>query len=121
MRNMVRKLVGLPLVVLVLAPGSAALAQAQAPSSTPTETSLGGEGGAVRSDLTFSLTARYGSNVPRIGDEAINRRNLEKQDIRVTPAAQLYVSRNLGRHQVCLLYTSPSPRDQRGSRMPSSA
>ena len=23
--------------------------------------------------------------------------------------------------QVCLLYTSPSPRDQRGSRMPSSA
>lgn len=102
MRNMVRKLVGLPLVVLVLAPGSAALAQAQAPSSTPTETSLGGAGGAVRSDLTFSLTARYDSNVPRIGDEAINRRNLEKQDIRVTPAAQLYVSRNLGRHQVGL-------------------
>ena len=25
------------------------------------------------------------------------------------------------RHQACLLYTSPSPRDQRGSRMPSSA
>ena len=25
------------------------------------------------------------------------------------------------RNQVCLLYTSPSPRDQRGSRMPSSA
>ena len=24
-------------------------------------------------------------------------------------------------NQVCLLYTSPSPRDQRGSRMPSSA
>ena len=27
----------------------------------------------------------------------------------------------LGVHYVCLLYTSPSPRDQRGSRMPSSA
>ena len=27
----------------------------------------------------------------------------------------------LGVDQVCLLYTSPSPRDQRGSRMPSSA
>ena len=26
-----------------------------------------------------------------------------------------------GRPRVCLLYTSPSPRDQRGSRMPSSA
>ena len=25
------------------------------------------------------------------------------------------------RHRTCLLYTSPSPRDQRGSRMPSSA
>ena len=24
-------------------------------------------------------------------------------------------------HYACLLYTSPSPRDQRGSRMPSSA
>ena len=30
---------------------------------------------------------------------------------------------NLARHteKTCLLYTSPSPRDQRGSRMPSSA
>ena len=26
-----------------------------------------------------------------------------------------------GKPQPCLLYTSPSPRDQRGSRMPSSA
>ena len=26
-----------------------------------------------------------------------------------------------GKDKVCLLYTSPSPRDQRGSRMPSSA
>ena len=26
-----------------------------------------------------------------------------------------------GRGKACLLYTSPSPRDQRGSRMPSSA
>ena len=26
-----------------------------------------------------------------------------------------------GRYIDCLLYTSPSPRDQRGSRMPSSA
>ena len=27
----------------------------------------------------------------------------------------------IGDNNVCLLYTSPSPRDQRGSRMPSSA
>ena len=29
--------------------------------------------------------------------------------------------RDAPRRQICLLYTSPSPRDQRGSRMPSSA
>ena len=28
---------------------------------------------------------------------------------------------DLPKYGVCLLYTSPSPRDQRGSRMPSSA
>ena len=31
------------------------------------------------------------------------------------------VARLLGEAMLCLLYTSPSPRDQRGSRMPSSA
>ena len=30
-------------------------------------------------------------------------------------------NKNVARHKHCLLYTSPSPRDQRGSRMPSSA
>ena len=27
----------------------------------------------------------------------------------------------IAKQKICLLYTSPSPRDQRGSRMPSSA
>ena len=36
--------------------------------------------------------------------------------IRVTSAVGKYV-----RHKVCLLYTSPSPRDRQKSRMPSSA
>ena len=31
------------------------------------------------------------------------------------------VSKNVRANYHCLLYTSPSPRDQRGSRMPSSA
>ena len=31
------------------------------------------------------------------------------------------ISRDGGPFKTCLLYTSPSPRDQRGSRMPSSA
>ena len=33
----------------------------------------------------------------------------------------LGINAEQGAHPVCLLYTSPSPRDQRGSRMPSSA
>ena len=33
----------------------------------------------------------------------------------------LYRAKILARRKDCLLYTSPSPRDQRGSRMPSSA
>ena len=32
-----------------------------------------------------------------------------------------YLFDNCGHGCICLLYTSPSPRDQRGSRMPSSA
>ena len=35
--------------------------------------------------------------------------------------AKLYRPAGPGNNKVCLLYTSPSPRDQRGSRMPSSA
>ena len=35
------------------------------------------------------------------------------------PNEKVYI--NLDKYGNCLLYTSPSPRDQRGSRMPSSA
>ena len=41
-------------------------------------------------------------------------------DVRFTPIETLWNS-DQGHTGVCLLYTSPSPRDQRGSRMPSSA
>ena len=34
---------------------------------------------------------------------------------------QIVTGLTLAMHYICLLYTSPSPRDQRGSRMPSSA
>ena len=34
---------------------------------------------------------------------------------------QLYFDQSFPVNRDCLLYTSPSPRDQRGSRMPSSA
>ena len=35
--------------------------------------------------------------------------------------AVLFVRDDDDKNDTCLLYTSPSPRDQRGSRMPSSA
>ena len=45
-----------------------------------------------------------------------------------TPKRNIFLGRIADRveqqkeqHNTCLLYTSPSPRDQRGSRMPSSA
>ena len=42
-------------------------------------------------------------------------------DNRMQPGDRLPPQRGLAQHLGCLLYTSPSPRDQRGSRMPSSA
>ena len=54
-----------------------------------------------------------------------NNKNFDNQ----TEAQKWWVSKSLevfkvdlSKHNInCLLYTSPSPRDQRGSRMPSSA
>ena len=39
----------------------------------------------------------------------------------ITEKSTLASEQNKMSFEVCLLYTSPSPRDQRGSRMPSSA
>ena len=45
----------------------------------------------------------------------------QKDRIRVDPAQAPIELRSAAVNEDCLLYTSPSPRDQRGSRMPSSA
>ena len=45
-----------------------------------------------------------------LGEAAAEGRGVSLSDVR-----------DSGRDGICLLYTSPSPRDQRGSRMPSSA
>ena len=51
--------------------------------------------------------------------------NVNFEGIRVTvdegPRQSIEANARKARYQACLLYTSPSPRDQRGSRMPSSA
>ena len=58
------------------------------------------------------------------------RTALHSQSITLTTLTHLTRSRThtrtqhyacMARSEICLLYTSPSPRDQRGSRMPSSA
>ena len=43
------------------------------------------------------------------------------KEIPLDVPSQVCITRDNTQLQVCLLYTSPSPRDQRGSRMPSSA
>ena len=99
MTKLVRTLACLPLVALALAPG-AALAQMR--SVTPGATPVAGPGGGARSDVTFSLTARYDSNVPRLNDEEVDNRGLEREDIRISPGLQLGFARNVGRHRIGL-------------------
>ena len=50
-------------------------------------------------------------------------RRLAAQNVAARLASQLGepLGQRIGLRMRCLLYTSPSPRDQRGSRMPSSA
>ena len=49
---------------------------------------------------------------------ALNEKGIQEPEI--TAAASVMREKSL-KFDICLLYTSPSPRDQRGSRMPSSA
>ena len=55
-----------------------------------------------------------------------NSPNEDRYDRRESAAGYWFVLKAtngqiIGKSEICLLYTSPSPRDQRGSRMPSSA
>ena len=47
--------------------------------------------------------------------------NATRSEVGAVVEAADGIARVSGLPSVCLLYTSPSPRDQRGSRMPSSA
>ena len=58
------------------------------------------------------------------GSTAVSRKNTLRAASGAPPVMMKLISRVTSRQQLnnlCLLYTSPSPRDQRGSRMPSSA
>ena len=49
------------------------------------------------------------------------RLNIDKARLQAIEAAEQTERLDIPEIKTCLLYTSPSPRDQRGSRMPSSA
>ena len=59
-----------------------------------------------------------------LGSAGVGRITLADDDVVDVTNLQRQIAHDLaavGRNKACLLYTSPSPRDQRGSRMPSSA
>ena len=70
------------------------------------------------------LTYTFSPNVPAGPADPSNVWNVSVTDGAgdpLTPVANFEISFNDTPGNGCLLYTSPSPRDQRGSRMPSSA
>ena len=64
------------------------------------------------------------SNVPlldKISHYIVKRKGKQVRPMFVFLSAAVCGGTNDNSYVACLLYTSPSPRDQRGSRMPSSA
>ena len=73
-------------------------------------------------DFQFSDIGGFTSN----GVNAVGNGDGMARLVQIAPGGAFSSSELLGVHDTtsangCLLYTSPSPRDQRGSRMPSSA
>ena len=56
-----------------------------------------------------------------INDQVVSQARLEQEIFQYKQALKRNYQGNIPPIYTCLLYTSPSPRDQRGSRMPSSA
>ena len=90
------------------------------------EAALGNNTAAIDSAITALGTAQGGIDTANLGIDTANTgiggllTNVGAQD--EEGGTGLYGAINtLGTNVTCLLYTSPSPRDQRGSRMPSSA
>ena len=68
--------------------------------------------------LTFGITA-WRIRIRRKMNDAENEASTRQVDSLLNfETVRIF---NNESHELCLLYTSPSPRDQRGSRMPSSA
>ena len=63
-------------------------------------------------DVAVIETEPGGSQLVNVGEELLQHRFSQQLALRIVEIDQ---------DNVCLLYTSPSPRDKRQSRMPSSA
>ncbi len=84
----------------------AAHAQQQVGPPAAQSSPRGGVAAPERNSLTIGVTARYDSNVARIGDNAvINPVQAQGEDIRIGPYVAIDFARNLGRHQVGLQST----------------
>ena len=77
----------------------------------------------VESTTTSSVRDREFEDLANQATFLERQYGLIKQIIRTTRPIVVHIEakKQLGLRDDCLLYTSPSPRDQRGSRMPSSA
>ena len=62
-----------------------------------------------------------GQNYFRIDDRLIHGQIVTAWCSHLNIQEIIAIDDTLAGNSICLLYTSPSPRDQRGSRMPSSA
>ena len=62
-----------------------------------------------------------GTKVPRFAGPSTFARLPELRDVEYCDVAIVGIPFDAGTSYSCLLYTSPSPRDMRRSRMPSSA
>ena len=70
--------------------------------------------------IVSNETASKETNTYELNDILFN--NISKTSLgAVTDVTDQFVQLEIKGDKICLLYTSPSPRDQRGSRMPSSA
>ena len=63
------------------------------------------------------MNTKFKAFVVREAESGVFKSAVEERKVDDLPVGDLLIKVSFS----CLLYTSPSPRDQRGSRMPSSA
>ena len=101
-------------VILVISTvGSAANAQSHVSKTTSSDIDA-----VLRNGRSLESDGRWGE---ALGVYQAALKQNPKNELLRTRRAVSRIHYDLDRRYSCLLYTSPSPRDQRGSRMPSSA